>query len=66
MSLFFIGIGMAMVIEGLIWAAVPGMARRALQAMNQIPEAQLRFGALFFAGLGVAIIWMVQSGSAGF
>lgn len=55
-----VGVGIAMAIEGALWAAAPGMMRRALSELESVSDAALRFGALIVLALGVGIVWLVR------
>lgn len=55
-----VAIGLVLVIEGLVWALVPRLGRRLLEASSETPESSLRLaGTLAVAG-GVLVVWMVR------
>ena len=53
-------VGLVLVIEGLIWAAFPGSAKRLLQAASQVPEQTLRTVGLSVLAVGVLVVWLVR------
>lgn len=57
MSEFIVAIGLVLVIEGLIFAAFPGAAKRATAAVNESPETTLRIIGLASAVIGLIVIW---------
>lgn len=60
MSDLIVALGLVLVIEGLMWAALPGMARQALVLASEARESTLRLaGAVAIAG-GVLIVWLVR------
>jgi uncharacterized protein YjeT (DUF2065 family) len=60
MSDFLIAIGLVFVIEGLVFAAFPAAAKRAMTSVLETPEHVLRIVGVACAALGVAVIWMVR------
>ncbi|MEN2494719.1 MAG: hypothetical protein TECD_00627 [Hyphomicrobiaceae bacterium hypho_1] len=60
MNDLIIGLGLALVIEGLLWAAFPNLALRFLKAVISSPEIQLRFTGACIMGCGVFIVWLVR------
>jgi uncharacterized protein len=60
MTDFLAAIALVFVIEGLIFAAFPEAARRAVTAMTQTPDQGLRLVGLFSAALGLALLWLVR------
>jgi uncharacterized protein YjeT (DUF2065 family) len=60
MSDFFVGIGMVLVIEGLLWAVAPRLGFRLMQAAVNTPEEQLRIGGAIAVAVGVILIWLVR------
>ncbi len=60
MSDLIVGIGLVLVIEGLLWAAFPGTARRILEVAAATPEQQLRLAGAVALAAGVAIVWVVR------
>lgn len=54
--------GLVLVIEGLLWAAFPGMARQMLEAVASTSEQALRLTALVVAAVGVAVVAVFRAG----
>ncbi|MDH5188450.1 MAG: DUF2065 domain-containing protein [Rhodospirillaceae bacterium] len=52
--------GLVLVIEGALYALFPGFMRRAAKAAFEMPENQMRVGALATAGLGIVVVWLVR------
>ena len=60
MSDFVVGIGLVLVIEGLLFAAFPGAAKRAVAAVLESPDHSLRLVGIVSAAIGVVLIWLVR------
>lgn len=60
MSDFLAAIGLFFAIEGLILAAFPLSAKRAMAAALATPAARLRLAGLASALFGVFIVWLVR------
>ncbi len=60
MSDLVAALGLVLVIEGLLWAAFPGMGARLLQAMAESPEPVVRISGVVAIAMGVAIVWLVR------
>ena len=60
MTQFIVAIGLVLVIEGLLFAAFPGFARRLAATALESPEMSLRVAGLISAVLGIVLIWLVQ------
>lgn len=60
MSDLVTGLGIALVLEGLLWALFPDTARRMVHEMSSLPEGQLRGAAWLVVTLGCAIVWLVR------
>jgi uncharacterized protein YjeT (DUF2065 family) len=60
MTDFLVAIGLVFAIEGLIFAALPGTAKRAMASMLEAPDASLRAVGIVSAVAGVLLIWMVR------
>jgi len=60
MSDFLIAVGLVFVIEGLVFAAFPAAAKRAMVSVLETPEHLLRIVGIGCAVLGIAVIWMVR------
>jgi uncharacterized protein YjeT (DUF2065 family) len=57
---FLAAIGLVLVIEGLVFAAFPATAKRAMAAVQESPEGSLRVVGIVSAVLGVFIVWLVR------
>jgi uncharacterized protein len=60
MSDFLAAIGLLFAIEGLIFAAFPLLAKRAMAAGLEQPDGRLRVTGLVSALIGVLIVWWVR------
>jgi len=60
MSDLAVGIGLVLVIEGLLWAAAPGLAMRMLVAAAETPPQTLRVAGISAIALGVVVVWLVR------
>jgi uncharacterized protein len=55
-----VALGLVCVIEGLLWALVPHMAKRMLEAAATVPEFGLRMAGTCAVALGVALVWATK------
>jgi uncharacterized protein len=60
MSDFLVAIGLVFVIEGLVFAAVPGHAKKAVAAVIDTPDFSLRIIGIGSAILGVFLVWLMR------
>ena len=60
MADFIAAIGLVLVIEGLVYAAFPAAAKRALSMLFVTPDSQLRAAGVAAAIVGVLIVWAVR------
>ena len=60
MSDFLAALGLVFVIEGLIFAAFPAQAKRAMQSVLETPETSLRVIGLGAALIGVIVVWLAR------
>ena len=60
MSELISALGLVLVIEGVVWAAFPGMATRMLSAATKMPEQTLRTAGLSVVATGVLLVWLVR------
>jgi uncharacterized protein len=60
MSDFIVALGLVFVIEGLVFSALPGTAKRAMAAVLETPDGPLRIVGVGSAVLGILLIWMVR------
>jgi uncharacterized protein YjeT (DUF2065 family) len=61
MTDFLAALGLVFVIEGLIFAAFPGHAKRAIQSVLDTPDAALRVIGIGSAVIGLIVVWLVRS-----
>jgi uncharacterized protein YjeT (DUF2065 family) len=57
---FIVALGLVFVIEGLIFAASPGAAKRAMAHVLDTPDGPLRIVGVASAILGVILVWLVR------
>jgi uncharacterized protein YjeT (DUF2065 family) len=57
---FLIGVGVLLVIEGLMFAAMPAWMRRAMKSVLQTPDNILRITGIGTAVAGLIVIWLVR------
>ena len=60
MSDLVAAIGLIFAIEGIVFAAFPVSAKRAIAAALDIPDGRLRIAGLAAAIVAVAIVWVVR------
>jgi uncharacterized protein len=60
MTDFLAALGLVFVIEGLVFAAFPQAARRAVVTVAQTPDEALRVVGLLSAVLGLVVVWLVR------
>jgi uncharacterized protein YjeT (DUF2065 family) len=60
MSDFLAALGLVFVVEGLIFAAFPGPAKRAMASVLETPENALRAVGIGSAVIGVIVVWLVR------
>jgi hypothetical protein len=61
MQALFTALGLVLVIEGLLYALVPGQLRRMAELLRQVTDDQLRIGGASAIALGVLIVWITRS-----
>ena len=61
MSEFVTAVGLVLVIEGLVYAFVPGHLKAVIALMQSTSDDSLRLGGLVAAALGVALVWLARS-----
>lgn len=54
-------LGLVLVIEGLLYALVPGHLRQMVDILRQMTDDQLRTGGAVAVALGVLIVWLARS-----
>ena len=60
MTDFLAAFGLVFVIEGLVFAAFPGPAKRSMAAVMATPEATLRAIGIGSAVIGLILVWLVR------
>lgn len=54
-------LGLVLVIEGLLYALMPGHVRKMMAMANELPPDVLRFGGLFAVTAGVGLVWLARA-----
>jgi uncharacterized protein len=60
MTDFLAALGLVFVFEGLVFAAFPEAAKRAVTVMTQTPDQRLRVVGIISAVFGLAMLWLVR------
>ncbi len=60
MSDLVVALGLALAIEGIIFAAFPDAVKRAMQDAAQTPTERMRIVGIGSAVIGVVIVWVVR------
>ncbi len=55
-----VGIGLVLVIEGLLWALVPNLAMRMLEAAASVPQNALRIAGWSSVLIGLGLVWIIR------
>lgn len=58
---FLVAVGLVFVIEGLVFAAFPRLARRVVTIVTETPEPMLRAVGLGSAVVGLIFVWMLRA-----
>ena len=61
MQSLLMALGLVFVIEGLLYALVPGHLKTMMKAMEGVPDDALRIGGLAALGFGVFMVWVVKA-----
>jgi uncharacterized protein YjeT (DUF2065 family) len=61
MSDFITALGLVFVIEGLVYAFVPGHLKAVIALMQATSNDNLRLGGLVAAAFGVGLVWLARS-----
>jgi uncharacterized protein YjeT (DUF2065 family) len=61
MTDFLAALGLVFVIEGLMFAALPGHAKKAITSVLQTPEPTLRLIGIGSAVVGLVVVWLARS-----
>lgn len=54
------GLGIALVLEGLLWALAPDAARRMITELANMAESQLRAVAWVVVAAGCFLVWLTR------
>ncbi|ADJ22098.1 Protein of unknown function DUF2065 [Hyphomicrobium denitrificans ATCC 51888] len=54
------GLGVALVLEGLLWAVAPDAARRVVTDIASRGNGPIQAGALVAVAFGVFLVWLVR------
>jgi uncharacterized protein YjeT (DUF2065 family) len=60
MTDFLAALGLVFVIEGLLFAALPGHGKKAIASVLETPEPTLRMIGIGSAIVGLAVVWLVR------
>ncbi len=60
MSDFIVALGLVFVIEGLVFSAFPGTAKRAIATVLETPDGSLRAVGIISAVVGILMIWLIR------
>jgi uncharacterized protein YjeT (DUF2065 family) len=60
MNEFIAALGLALAIEGCIYAAFPGAMKRMLDSLREQPVGTLRIGGIVTFASGVLIVWLAR------
>ncbi|NWG24351.1 MAG: DUF2065 domain-containing protein [Pseudorhodoplanes sp.] len=60
MTDFLVALGLVFVIEGLLFAAFPGLTKSAMEGVVQTPDSVLRIIGVVSAFIGVIAIWAIR------
>ena len=60
MTELFSALALAVVIEGLIYAAFPEQMKRALATIQTLPPSTIRAAALACAAAGLVLLWVIR------
>ncbi|MCA0434758.1 MAG: DUF2065 domain-containing protein [Proteobacteria bacterium] len=61
MDYFLTALGLVLVIEGLLYALVPGHLRHMLETLRALSDEQLRILGTVALALGVLAVWLAQT-----
>ncbi len=61
MSDFFVAIGLVFVIEGLVFAAFPDHAKKAIASVLKTPDMSLRLIGIGSAMVGLILVWLMRA-----
>lgn len=65
MTWFWIGLGMALILEGLMWGVAPKSMREMVRTLSEMPDSQIRAAAIFIVSAGVIILVLCMRAVSG-
>ncbi len=54
------GLGIAIVLEGMLWALAPDFARRMVREMDRLEGKQLQAAAWGLVAFGLVLVWLTR------
>lgn len=60
MEYVLLGLGLALVLEGLIYAIAPGLVEQLLETLRALPQETRRMLGLGAIALGLAFVWLAM------
>ena len=60
MSDLLAGLGVALVLEGLLWAMAPDLARRVVAEIAGLANTRIQAGAVVAVAFGVLLVWLAR------
>jgi uncharacterized protein YjeT (DUF2065 family) len=57
---FVVALGLVFVLEGIVFAAFPDMAKRAMESVLQVPDQMLRIVGIGSAFVGLLVVWLIR------
>lgn len=60
MTDFLVAVGLVFVIEGLVFAAFPGHAKKAIASVLETPDMSLRIIGIGSAVVGLVLVWLMR------
>jgi len=57
---FLVALGLVFVIEGLVFAAFPGSAKKAMMSVMETPDMSLRLIGIGSAIFGLILVWLIR------
>lgn len=61
MSDFLVAVGLVFVIEGLVFAAFPAQAKKAIAGVLETPDMSLRVIGIGSAVVGLLLVWLMRA-----
>lgn len=60
MEYLLLGLGLALMLEGLLYALAPGLVEQLLEALRALPQEQRRMLGLGAIALGLTLTWLAM------